>query len=275
MDFEFTPEEALPAAHKLAEHLLALRERVHVELPAWDDTPYRTTLFTRRSGETILYEVQGQVNFHQQLQGFAHWLGAQGHSAELYVVGPADCEISAGIYPAMRKAGVGLILVQDNGAIEQVLKSRNPALIVRPEPTLRYGALKNEVAACVQKFNDGERKDGLRDLCELVEGQTHAVLLQASVRGWVSHSAQDINNMDWSNQIDVLASKNAMQGNRDPIIDNKLKTDLHSFRGARNLVDHSAKSREDEIKRQRQFPERMMMGTRLSAELTAIRRRVR
>lgn len=275
MDFQFTPEEALPIARKLVEHLIAKGESVHVELPAWNDTPYRTTFFSRRSGETILYEVQGQVNFHRELQGFAHWIGAQRHYAELQIVGSEDCDVSASVYPALQKAGVGLILAAANGTFNQVLRSQNPALIVRPEPTLRYGSLKKEVAASVQKFNDGARKDGLRDLCELVEGQTQAVLLQASTRGWLKPSAKDINGMDWSDQINTLASKNAIQGDRNPIIDDKLKTDLHSFRGARNLLDHNVKSKADEVRRQRQFAERMMMGARLCADLTATRRKIR
>ena len=81
--------------------------------------------------------------------------------------------------------------------------------------------------------------------------------------------------LQWSTLIDVLASANSYTSRFPPLVSNILKADLHSFRGARNLVDHPARGRRAEMNRQKQFAERMMMGTRLVAELVSIKRRVR
>ena len=53
----------------------------------------------------------------------------------------------------------------------------------------------------------------------------------------------------------------------DPLGFREAKARLHSFRGARNLVDHPVASKREEIKREKQFPERMMMGPRLIPNL--------
>jgi hypothetical protein len=80
---------------------------------------------------------------------------------------------------------------------------------------------------------------------------------------------------DWSSQIDTLASKNAYNMGKDPIVSTTFKNDLHSFRGARNLVDHKVRGKRDDANRQKQFAERMMQGPRLVAELISLQRRVK
>ena len=78
---------------------------------------------------------------------------------------------------------------------------------------------------------------------------------------------------DWSEQIDTLASVNAYNPTYRPVVSNTLKADLHSFRGARNLVDHKVHGKRAEARRQTQFAERMMQGPRLTAELLSLQRK--
>ena len=61
----------------------------------------------------------------------------------------------------------------------------------------------------------------------------------------------------------------------DPIVTGIFKNDLHSFRGARNLVDHKVRGKRDDVKRQKQFAERMMQGPRLVSELVSLQRKVK
>jgi hypothetical protein len=79
---------------------------------------------------------------------------------------------------------------------------------------------------------------------------------------------------DFAGQINTLGSANATSSGK-PLIDNKLKDDLHSFRGARNLLDHKVRSKKQEQRRQCQMAERMLMGTRLMSELISVRRKIR
>ena len=80
---------------------------------------------------------------------------------------------------------------------------------------------------------------------------------------------------DWSGQIDTLRSAKACAAGKTPILDDPLKTDLHSFRGIRNLLDHKTRSRIQEIDRQQQLAERMMMGPRLIDRLVKLKRKIK
>jgi hypothetical protein len=49
---------------------------------------------------------------------------------------------------------------------------------------------------------------------------------------------------------------------------------MHSFRNARNVIDHKVKSKRENAARERQFAERMIQGSRLAAELITIKRKI-
>ena len=80
---------------------------------------------------------------------------------------------------------------------------------------------------------------------------------------------------DWASQINELARGEAYNDSYLPIVKPTFKDDLHSFRGARNLVDHKVRSALEEKNRQKQFADRMMQGPRLVADLIALRRKIR
>jgi hypothetical protein len=225
--------------------------------------------------EIVLYEVQGLLALHARLKDFAIWIAAERRCAELFLVGPSGSATTAELFSQLKKCGVGLMLLNDQNQFELSLSARNPAHIVTPDPSLRFGNAAAEVSNCVVKFNDGHRKDGLRDLCELVERETERPLILAVRKNWITLTEVQVRAKNWSDQINALASQNIMQAGRPALIDSKLRDDLQSFRGARNLVDHQARSRREDGRRSRQFLERMMMGTRLVSELVAIRRRIR
>jgi hypothetical protein len=273
--FDVTPEEALPCAEKLLEDLKRKGKRPSVERAAWDEAPYRTTLSVVGGNPTLLYEVQGALDFHQRIKNFAQWLAATRKSVELSLVSDANSTTTAALFVELRATGTGLMLLKEDQTFEVALAPQNPALQVTFDPDLRLGELKSAVLACVRKFNASDRKDGLRDLCELVEKETKKTLLLAVRKGVITIPAPAVTSQDFSDHINTLGSRAATLAGRDVLVDSKLKDDLHSFRGARNLVDHPCATKHAEAKRQRQFPERVMMGARLAADLLAIRRKLR
>lgn len=272
MKFLITPEEALPCAERLFEHLRKEGGKLFVEQAAWDESPYRTTFYQKVSDELTFYEVQGHINFHRRLQHFAQWLAAHRYSAELYLVAEESSPTTAQLFSELQRYGVGLMLLRDDGRFDYPILAKNPALQVTPDPSLRFG---HDAKACIEKFNAGQRKDGLRDLCEMVERETEVVLIKATKKGWITLTEHNILSKDWSDQINALGSGRIMTTGRKALVDSKMKDDLNSFRGARNLVDHKTRSKREEKRRQRQFAERMLMGTRLLSELTELRRRIR
>lgn len=64
----------------------------------------------------------------------------------------------------MKKYGVGWLVVEDSGRVGESLKAHNPALVATPDPNLKCGDCQPEVRAALEKFNEVNRKDGLRDI---------------------------------------------------------------------------------------------------------------
>jgi hypothetical protein len=275
MKFIVTPEEAQGPALAVAKQLRKRGMIIKTEIEAWPGSPYRTTLVARRSGFCLLVEAQGVLNYGKALKELATRLAADRRYAEFYLATMSESVLQAGMLEEMKRDGVGLLIVDENGIVSESHKARNPALVVTPEPTLRFGDCKQEVLDAVKKFNEIDRKDGLRDMCEAVERETEKLGLRAVRKGLLSLNEAAILSKDWSSQIDTLASKNAYIPGKDPIVSATFKNDLHSFRGARNLVDHKVKGKRDNANRQKQFAERMMQGPRLVAELVALQRRVK
>ncbi|MGH7801506.1 MAG: hypothetical protein ACREOW_12935 [Thermodesulfobacteriota bacterium] len=274
MKYEFTADEARTIADTIAEHLRKQKYKVSAEKPISNEALYRTTLFAKKAELTVLVEAQGVPAYGKTLQGLAHQLAADRKYCELYIATDKDANMRSGILMELDRDGVGLMLL-DEGIVKISRKPKNFALVVTPDPTLKFGKCKTEVMEAVHKFNNTNRKDGLRDMCEIVERLTEELAVTASRRGHINLTEGQIKKHDWSNQIDTLSSKKVCTSGHSPLISEPLKTDLHSFRGARNLIDHPVKTKQADKKREKQFAERMMMGPRLASELISIKRKLR
>jgi len=274
MKFEITPEEAQPLAVAIIKHYKQLKMKVRIEEAAIDDAPYRTTIVAEKAGRQILVEVQSVLGYGRSQKDLATWLAARRSYAEFYIGTGAEAVLTVGALHEMVTDGVGLLII-DNGAVSEYQRARNPALVVTPDPTLKLGALKAQVGAAVKKFNHDDRRDGLRDMCLIVEGLTTFVGVTACKRGRLKIPEAEFRKKDWSSQINELARPEAYNSPYKPIVRPALKDDLHSFRGARNLVDHPATSRSQSKLTQMQFAERMMQGPRLVAELLSLKRNIR
>ena len=204
----------------------------------------------------------------------ARWLSSQRIYCELSIVTDEDANLTGAFLLGIEKEGIGLMIIDQNQKVNQIKKPKNFALIVTPEPTLSFGKYKNDVKDCIVKFNNGDRKDGLQDLCDLAENLTDILINRAFNK---NHFVSTLNivRMDWSSKIDALASPKQYNSGFAPLISDTFKTDLHSFRGARNLINHPPRNKREDMRRQRQYVERIMMGPRIISELVSINRKVK
>jgi hypothetical protein len=129
------------------------------------------------------------------------------------------------------------------------------------------------VQASLDKFNRVDRKDGLRDMCEIVELETRRVFRVVARKGVMRAQAQRNGPMGWSDVINLLASNNSYIPPAVPVVDETLKIELHAFRSARNLVDHPPSSAWEGRRTQAKYMDKMMQGARLITELLACQRR--
>ena len=272
--FLLTPDEAQEVALAVIADMRRQNYTVGVEEAIADDAPYRPTMKCTRSGLELMVEAQGNPQYTRSLRELMTWAAGQRRHCEVYVATSIDADIPASMLSALNKDGVGLLLVEADSSISTSLRARNPALIVNPDPTLRFGARKQAVEEAVRRFNEVDRKAGLQEMCELVESETERLLEKAVRKGVIDKSLDAASKMDWATRINVLAAKDQYVAGHDPIIEGTLKDDLHSFRGARNRFDHQVRTAAAKRARERQYAERMMMGPRLVAELIPLARKL-
>lgn len=242
-----------------------------------EDANYRTTLLAQTKDLKVAIDCQPELNYHRQVKEFAAYLAMRREYAEFYLAVPNGANLPAGMLQDIASDGVGLILISPNGQLNFYRRSKNHALVVRTDPRLRFGKCKAEVLEAVEKFNNPEmnRKDGLRDLCDIGERETENIALLAVRKGYLKLSEKDVRDKDWNGLIDTLASLNAYHQGKAVLFDQILKNDMHSFRNARNLLNHPARNKREKEKLQRQFAEKMMLGARMVAEVNTIANRIR
>jgi hypothetical protein len=273
MDFALTPDEAQATALAVRAYLRRHKYKTEIEPSLAAGVP-RPTVVGELNGLKVAVEAQQKPSLTITVKELLNWANINRVYMEVYIAAGVEGEVSGHLLKDMKRLGFGLMLI-DGQEVEISHKARNPALIVTPEPTLRLGRCKSEVRAAVSRFNDGDRKPALGEMCEVVERETDLLCRKLSRKEWIDKDEATVEKMDWSNQINVAASSSRYVDKRKPIVNGALKDDLHSFRGARNLIDHKVRSKREDRERQRQFAERMMMGPRLTAELLSLQRRVK
>lgn len=277
MQFSYTIEEARSTAMAVAEYYRKDSMQIKAEVAPWPDAPYRPTLTATRmrSDLRVLVEAQGEFRYDGAIQEFANWLRANRRFAGLYLAAHSDSRLTARLLTETKKEGVGILIVGDSGNVEVFQEAQNPALIVTPDPTLCFGNYKKEVMDTVKKFNEVNRKDGLSDICDLVERETENLGLLGIKKGLLQKTEEVFKGMSWEQQINALAGGNNYNNGVNPIIDQILKRDLLTFKDARNLIKHKVRGKRAEEERERKFQDKMTQGPRLMHELLALQRKVR
>lgn len=274
MDFAFTPEEAVSTAKAVVAHLTADAHTVVVETEVDADVQFRPTMSAVKDGLDVYVEAQSAPAYTAGVKELVSWVSVKRRYCEVFIAIPVDASPSGRFLSNLVRDGVGLMFVGDQDAVSVHRKALNPALVVTPDPTLRLGRRSADVREAVRNFNEVDRKGALQTMCEIVESETDKLVRRLAKRAWINKSEAAVVAMDWSTQINVSAANDVYVAGRSPVVDDKLKTDLQSFRGARNLMDHKVRSKVQERKRQQQYAERMLMGPRLVADLLSVQRKV-
>jgi hypothetical protein len=274
VEFVLTPEEAQSTAQAIVDYLESEKHKVTIEVSVHDDIPFRPTVSAIKGGMSTYVEAQSVASYTQGVKDLVHRARMEKLYCEIYIAVSMSTSLSGHFLSELSREGVGLMLIDAQGTVSIDRVAANPALQVSPDPTLKLGRLKTRVRDAVKRFNTGERKAALQDMCEIVEVETGKLVKRLAKKSWISASEEEVEKMNWASRIDTAAATKAYTNSRKPIVDDKLKQDLHSFRGARNLIDHSPVNKAAEKKRQTQFVERMHMGPRLAGDLLSLQAKV-
>lgn len=276
MSFIFTSEDAQPTATRIITCLRRAGYRIEIEKALDENAPYRTTLIVRKNRHAIyLIDVHPELRYTQSIRELNLFLAKERKNCELYIALDSNTKLAATMLTQLKKDGIGVLIIDENNKLDFHQKAKNFSLVVKPDPNLTFGSFSGQVWAAVQKFNDVDRKDGLRDLCEVFESAIEGLGLKlCKEKKFKTLTEEEFKRKDLIERIDVLSADNAYQSG-SVAVDYILKADLHSFRNARNLVDHPSRTNAEEIRRQAQYADKMMMGPRLIHEIEKIRRSIR
>ena len=274
MSFDFTPEEVWQLVPGVEADLRKQGYEVKRETACEVDSPYRTTLLGSKKHAQLLIEVQRRFEYHREIRELAMWMAARSRYAELYIATIADANMPVGALRDMRVDGVGRLLV-DGDKVVCHEKAANHALRVTYGPQLKFTGCEKEVAEALRKFNHGEQKDGLGEICELVEKESFKVALVGEKKGYLTADPPSINAMSWENIINVLESPRQYHPGKNILIEPELGRDLKSFKDARNLFKHKILTRAKALARETQAVDKMSQGGRLLSELIALRKRIK
>lgn len=264
--FVTTPDEAVPLAEIVLSYLSKHRWDCKIETPYSPTAPFTTVIHATKGTEpTWLIECQARPNYTVHVAALSSFLRAERAHACLSIATSPKSRVSLAMLASIKREGVGLLIV-DSGQFDINHIAIAPSQVVHLEHRLALGKCKVQTKALFDDFNSGNRVGALRSMCELVEGLTGKLALKAQRKGLITQSVVAVQHFDFSTSINFLKSGGA--------IGEQLKLDLHSFRGARNLVDHPPISRAEKLSLDRQLGERMIMGARLVAELLSSARRI-
>lgn len=272
--FQLTPDEAQSTALAVSEYLTSEKHKVEAEQGVDASVAFRPTLTATLGVLTTYIEAQHVPSYSRGLKDLVGWISVQRKYSEIFIAAPTSADVGLGFLNDIKRDGVGLILVDENGVVDVHRPARNPALMVSLDSSLSLGPRKNEIKGEFARFNGAERKAALQAMCEIVEMETEKLVAKLAKKGWITKTEAEVASMDWATQINVSASA-SLHWSGEPLVSETLKADLHSFRGARNLMNHKVRKKRDEQKREQQFAERMLMGPRLTAELLSLQRKVK
>jgi len=242
IEFLLTPEEAQSAAIAVINHLRSKKYKVEIEVAVAEDVRFRPTISATNKDMRIIVEALGDPQYDQDLKDMVRWAAVNRMNGEIYISTGPDVDFKPGFLAAIKKDGIGLLLVNEQGQVNYYHKAKNPALTIPFNSALSLGGCKSEVEADIHKFNEGERGPALHHICEIVERETDKLARKAARKQWLNVDEKTVTKMQFANQIDVLASNKSYKGNRVSPLSEALKNDLNSFRGVRNLINHKVRA---------------------------------
>jgi len=268
--FEYLSRDLWPTAIAVARHFRTKGYTVHVERPILDASGFRPTLAFRKSWEVIAVEVNSSPAVEGAFWDFVRI--ALVHRAELAVYAALPRERSGNeillpvsFLDALKNFGVGLLLVSAS-EVEEKEKGARCSLRFSIPPGRSLGKHKDQVLEAVKKFNRGDNVDGIRDLTEIVEGAIGDLASKAASRRLIIPTSEEIREMDFEGMINILGAPEWRGQAQRRFLDENLKNDLRSFKGARNL-GHHPRNRKQQRSLESQFMERSQASVRLLREI--------
>lgn len=272
MKFEYLTQELWPTARAVVRHFKRKHYTVQNETPLDPTYGFRPTLIFRRKWETVVVEIRSTPSVDEPLREFLNEALARRAEVTIYVALPRqrngdEISLPVSFLEVLRTAGVGLLLVEGREMAEHE-KAAKCSLRFSVPSGRSLSRYREKVSQAVQKFNRGDPIDGLRDLTEVFEDSVNELARRAASRRLIVPTVQEVEALDLEGKINLLGAPQMRGQDQHRFLEEPLKNDLKSFKGARNL-GHHPRSKKKEQELETQVLERMQAGIRLLREILA------
>jgi len=268
--FNYLSRELWPAAISIAKHFKSKEYRVKSEKQISRDYGFRPSLICRKSWDVIAVEVRSSPLIDEPLRDFITTALANHEELTIYIALPRERDgneiaLPVSFLDQLTRFGVGLLLVS-NGVVEERERGARCSLRYSIAAGRSLGRYKERVIEAVKKFNRGDNVDGLRDLSEIVEGSVEELALKAATKKLIVPPPEEIQAMDFEGRINVLGAPEWKGRPQRRFLEEELKNDLKSYKGARNL-GHHPRNRKQQRDLENQLMERTQASVRLLREI--------
>jgi hypothetical protein len=268
--FDYLSRDLWPAALLVAKHFKARKYAVQGEKQISSAYGFRPTLTCKRSWDRIAVEVRSSPIIDGPFRELITTALAGREELTIYIALPRERDGNEILLPVsfldeLRKFGVGLLLVSD-GEVEEREKGARCSLRYSVAAGRSMGRYKERVIEAVRKFNRGDNIDGLRDLTEIVEASVEDLAAKAAAKRLIVPTEEEIQTMDFEGKINVLGAPEWRGQPQRRFLEENLKNDLKSYKGARNL-GHHPRSKLQQQNLENQLMERTEASIRLLREI--------
>lgn len=270
MKFNYLSRDLWPAALVVARHFKGKRYTVQGERRIGDAYGFRPTLTCKRSWDLVAVEVRSSPLIDDPFREFITTALANREELTIYIALPRERDGNEVLLPVsfldeLRRFGVGLLLVS-NGEVEERERGARCSLRYTIAAGRSLGRHKDRVIEAVRKFNRGDNIDGLRDLTEIVEAGIDELAIKAAAKRLVVPTQDEIEAMDFEGKINVLGAPEWRGRAQRRFLEEDLKNDLKSYKGARNL-GHHPRNKTQQRNLENQLMERTQASIRLLREV--------
>lgn len=274
LKFEILDENLRPVAKVIAEHYKNKKYRILCEKTLREDYSFRPTLICKKGGENVAIEVMREPAFPFYFESFMKDCLVKREDLKIYLafpytVGEKEIAFTRSFSLKAKEYGIGILLVKDNRVIEDTKAIKCYMRITMSEFGNIVGS-KGQICNILDKFNEGQFVDAIRDITELVEDIVDRLAIKAAKKRKIVPTSQKVDSLDFEGKINLLSAPQWQGKRQKRYFSEDLKDDLKSFKRAR-ILSHHPRNRKEEKKLEKQSLERMRMGIRLVQEICKIK----
>ncbi len=275
LEFQFLDQALWPSAKAVAQYFIRQGyAKILCEKSFSEGYDFRPTLQFFNKGELIIVEITHRAQFHDYFEEFIKTCLIARAEVKCFIAMPAfigedETPLTRSYLNKLKQYGVGLLL-DDNGVIDEQRSAVKCNVRINLSERERGQKHRKQIDTILQKFNEGDFIDAIRDITELFECVVTELCGKAAKAGQINLTNADVDELELEGKINVLSTSVYKGRSQKKYFDVTLNADSRSYKGTRNLSHHPRNAAQRK-QLETQLIERLLMGIRLVKEVSSLR----